>query len=261
MPVDKTIAVTALDTWRRWLEDEDGADLAKLRDELLVRTQNDAMLAGTAGHKMLEDLGAGRIIADPPPPPMGGDLFDPMDDFGDDDEPRIVDELEHGAFLPIEITGDNGERTTVDLSIEIPTLEVIRTLPLGEIRVERTYDTPVGPVRVNGRVDGSDGVEILDFKFTGSPDFEELERSHQWKLYLDMTGAQRFRWEVFLMRKPLKGETAWRIQERHTLRQYRYPGLEEDVARSVSQFAVLIDRYVPEYWARASRRQPEGGAK
>jgi hypothetical protein len=270
---DKTIAASAFDVWRRWVEiSEDevdrGADptIHGLRALLLQRGQSPAMLAGTAGHKLLEELAAGRLasvtIEDVATRAFGqlpghsrggfGEFdFDPLENVANPPAPSV---LEHGTYCTVAITDDEGTPQQIELVIEIPVDADIVVLPIAEQRVEATYDTPIGPVRVNGRIDGSDGIEILDYKFTGKPDPEELERSWQWRLYLDATGAQRFRWELVTMKPPLKSETAWRLQRIDTLHQYAYPGLHEDVCRAVAQFAVLIDRYVPEYWDRTRAR-------
>ena len=221
----KTLAVTVVDKWRRYHEDDD-MTLEAFRKDLLDRTSSAPAVAGTAGHKILELAAHDEV-------------------------------LEHGAFLTVDVEHKDGRHEAVDLSFEMADAHLLALPPIPEGKVEKTYVTAIGEVIVKGRTDGFDGIEVLDFKFTGKPDLEELERSWQWRLYLDMLGAQRFRWEVFTMRPPLKSETAWRVVDRQTARQYRYPGMEQDVARVVNQTAKMIDLYVPEYWARNAHL--EGG--
>jgi hypothetical protein len=263
---ERTLAVTVIDMVRRWKEDEgddhhDAPTLADLRRELLDRVQSEPMLVGTAGHKLLELAGAKRlseVLVD-------GGLENTVGSFSElfkwdtempdpfEDEREEPSELAHGAYLRVPIEQNDGKVIEVELSIEIADLATVQLLPIAEQKIEKVYATPVGPVRVKGKIDGTDGVEVLDFKFTGKPDFEMLERTYQWRLYLDMAGAQRFRWEVFTLKKPLKSETAWRVSKVETLRQFAYPGMLEDVQRAVADAAVLIDRYVPEYWDRVRR--------
>jgi hypothetical protein len=236
----RTLAVTALDTWRRWHEDEEQT-VATLRTALLERTQSPVMRAGTAGHQVLEQPG---FFFDQRASEMGE---------GGWGEPTHEGTFEHGDYLSVLVDGDGGQTVEVDLTFELPHESTFRLMPIRETKVEKEYATTIGPVVVRGRVDGFDGLEVADTKFTGKPDLEELERSWQWRLYLDMLGARGFRWDVFTMRAPLRGEKAWRIQDHQVLRQYRYPTLEEDVQRAVERFAVLVDRYVPQYWSRNER--------
>ncbi len=272
MPVDRdrTLAVTVVDAIRHWKDTEDEDDrraptLAEFRKDLLERVQSEPMLVGTAGHKLLELAGARRlseVLVDAglervAPFSSFGALFAEMDQgpdpFGEEPALEEPEELAHGAYLRVPIEQDDGTVIEVDLSIEIADLATVRLLPIAEQKIEKVYDTPIGPVRLKGKIDGTDGVEVLDFKFTGKPDFEALERTYQWRCYLDMAEAQRFRWEVFTIRKPLKSETAWRVSKVETLRQFAYPGMLEDVHRAVVDAAVFIDRYVPEYWDRYAR--------
>lgn len=259
----KTLAVTALDRWRRWVEDDgdehhEAPTLEDFRRELLSREQSPKMLVGTAGHKVLEGLAArdltGIEILTVTRGFGYGDHYD--DGVLDFQAPAAFDgEIEAGGYTHVTVTGNDGLPHRFELRWELPNDEAIVVMPLRESKVALEVNTSIGPVTVRGRIDGGDGVEVLDYKFTGRPDLEELDRSWQWKVYLLATGAQRIRYEVFRVRLPLRdAPDVWRITDRQTYRQYAYPGMREDVERAVDEFARLIDRDVPEYWDRSSAR-------
>jgi hypothetical protein len=262
----RTFAVTALDAWQRWHDDDGDPDrdrpaptVEDLRKMLLDRQQTANMLVGIAGHKVLEGLAAGDLAAFDVRYPTTGFDYQPIDisdgpafNFGD--VPAPTDELAHGAYTLVEVEKNDGTLVEIELRWELPNDEALPAMPLLEAKVEHTFETALGPLTARGRIDGSDGVEIVDYKFSGrvgSADyFDELSRQWQWRLYLLATGASAIRYEAFQVRPPLKDESAWRVCARQTYRQFAYAGMARDLAGAVEAFARAIDQHVPEYWDR-----------
>lgn len=250
----RSFAVTALDAWQRWHDDEGDENrpaptVADLRALLLDRTQTPNMLVGIAGHKVLEGLAAGDLSA--------FDVRNPARGFSYLlSEPRH-DALEEGSYTLVEVERDDQTRVEFELRWELPNDEALVAMPLLEAKVEHTFATALGPVTARGRIDGSDGVEVVDYKFSsrvGSADyFDELSRAWQWRLYLLATGARSVRYEAFRVKPPLRDENCWRIDMRQTYRQFAYQGMAQDLERAVEAFVRAIENHVPEYWDRARR--------
>lgn len=249
----KTFAVTALDVWQRWAHDDGDEDreppsVEDLRRELLGRAQTDKMIAGLAGHKVLEEIAAGNesSIINRGIEVRGFSDFDHA--LGLRPGSSVL-AASAGTYTLVEL--NTGALVPVALKWELREEETLRVLPVRESKVELEFPTSRGLLLAKGRVDGGDGLEVVDYKFSGRPDIEALERSWQWQIYLLATGARRFRWEVFTVREPLKNEEAYRIVKRQTSTQYAYPEMRAEVTRAVENFAAAIDEFVPEYWDRA----------
>lgn len=180
--------VSNIETYRRWRADPDA-----IADDLVARLQDfeptEAMLAGTAFHKCMEDAAPGEY-----------------------------DVLEANGFtfyLP-------------DAAIALPTIR--------ELRCFGQY----GPLRVTGQVDALYGKRVEDHKTTAYFNADGYLEGCQWRFYLDLFGADVFRWNVFEI-KPVKGkERTYEVSPPQTLEQYRYPGLHDDcidLAAGFYQFA------------------------
>ena len=180
--------VSNIETYRRWRADPDA-----IADDLVARLQDfeptEAMLAGTAFHKCMEDATPGEY-----------------------------DVLEANGFtfhLP-------------DAAIALPTIR--------ELRCFGQY----GPLRVTGQVDALYGKRVEDHKTTAYFNADGYLEGCQWRFYLDLFGADVFRWNVFEI-KPMKGkERTYEVSAPQTLEQYRYPGLHDDcmdLAAGFYQFA------------------------
>jgi hypothetical protein len=117
-----------------------------------------------------------------------------------------------------------------DASIEIPRVR--------ELRCFGQY----GPLRVTGQVDALEGLRVDDHKSTAVFNAEGYWDGCQWKFYLDIFGADRFRWNVFPL-TPVRGkEKTYAVGEPQILEQCRYPGLHDDcmaLARGFYEFAAL----------------------
>ena len=115
-----------------------------------------------------------------------------------------------------------------EASIALPTIR--------ELRCFGQY----GPLRVTGQVDALYGKRVEDHKTTAYFNADGYLEGCQWRFYLDLFGADVFRWNVFEI-KPVKGkERTYEVSEPQTLEQYRYPGLHDDcmdLAAGFYQFA------------------------
>lgn len=118
-----------------------------------------------------------------------------------------------------------------DISIDLPEVR--------ELRAEKVYIVDDQPILITGQVDGIDGLRIDDHKTTGRFDAERYLQSYQWRLYLDIFAASKFRWNVFEI-----GETndpmVWEVFGAHRLEQYRYPALGDDCQALVTRFARFV---------------------
>lgn len=255
----KSLAVTAVDTWLRFKHGDEGTT-EDFRRELLVRTASPHMLAGSAAHAVLEHAEAGEVVQG------SGTSFRDLLDLHPDDLRELGTALSTDRTYPtpygshrIESFGDDyytvtmderGVVSQVDLRWEISDDVELTLPPVREMTLGGAYPTRIGEVWVSGRVDGFDRIEVVDHKFQGSPDAESIAETYQWRIYLDLAKADRFRWNLFTMKEPLKGESAWRITAMQQLVNYAYPAMHEDVVRAVDDAAAAIDRYAPEYWKR-----------
>ena len=120
-------------------------------------------------------------------------------------------------------------------------------LALPDVReqpVEKLYDTPSGPVLLRGRVDGWDSRGVIDYKLTlGQFDAERYAGSVQWKAYLHMTGAERFRYLVFQGKRTERDVFIWDL---HDFALWAYPEIGREVGRRVAELAEFVHRHVPE---------------
>ena len=110
-----------------------------------------------------------------------------------------------------------------------------------ELRCFRQY----GPLTVTGQVDALEGKRIEDHKTTAYFAAERYLDGCQWRFYLDIFGADVFRWNVFEIReiKPLVFEVA----DPQILEQHRYPGLHRDCERLAAEFYDVMSQFAPHY--------------
>lgn len=111
----------------------------------------------------------------------------------------------------------------------------IELMPARELWLSKQY----GELLVRGRVDATTGPMVLDFKSTTQFDPDRLMSGYQWRFYLDMTGADLFRWDVFVL-KETDDPKVYSVGDFHRLEQRRYPELARDcesLAQDYAQFA------------------------
>ncbi len=120
----------------------------------------------------------------------------------------------------------------------------VESWPRREQRMEKDY----GGIIVTGRCDRIMGRVIADDKTTSSQfDAEKYLDKRQYAYYLDIFDADEFRWHIWVCKK-LEDEhspndsTAWEVYQHHLLKQYRYPGMEEDNAALAHEFRDFAER-------------------
>jgi len=180
--------VSSIETFRRWRLDEE-QDAADLVARLTDFQPTEAMLAGTAFHKALEDATPGEY-----------------------------DELSANGFTFI----------LPDSAIGLP-----------DVRELRAYGH-YGPLVVTGQVDGLHGKRVEDHKTTATFRPDGYLEGCQWRFYLDIFGADVFRWNVFEIAPMRDEDRVYTVKPPHVLEQYRYPGLHDDcmdLARDFHEFA------------------------
>lgn len=120
----------------------------------------------------------------------------------------------------------------------------VNVAPFREIMTDKTYPTPNGLVLLRGKVDGYGGIEVVDYKLTfGSFDAERYASSLQWRAYLDMMEAKRFRYVVFEAR--LDGAEVT-VRSAHELTFWAYRDMAEDVRATVAELAEYVAAHVLE---------------
>lgn len=108
-----------------------------------------------------------------------------------------------------------------------------------ELRASKTYMVDGSPITISGQVDAIHGRSVIDHKTTGRFDPERYMDGCQWKLYLDIFGADHFRWNVFEIQEG-DHPKQFRVMDQHTLEQFRYPTLGADCQALVERFARFV---------------------
>lgn len=153
--------------------------------------------------------------------------------------PMIAGTAFHKA-LEMACPGDYDQLSAMGHTFILP--DGVLVLPdIRELRGFANY----GPLQVTGCVDILAGKRIEDHKTTSRFDAERYIEGYQWRFYLDLFGADVFRWNVFEIRetKPLVFEVA----DVQILEQHRYPGLHRDCERLAGQFYDVMSQVAPEY--------------
>lgn len=149
----------------------------------------------------------------------------------------ILENMEAGSYDEAAIDGYSF-RFEIDGEIDLPAIR--------EMKATREYVLDGAIVTLVGKVDAVSGKQIDDHKFTGRYDPERFLNSYQWRIYLEVFGADRFRWNVLEGRESPEGSKRYRISALHPLTAHRYPGMGEDVRREVGLFLDFARRHLPE---------------
>lgn len=200
------VSVSSLETYRYYKDNEDITLEQCLADLRKETPPKPAMLAGSALHRILENA-----------------------DYSDVEAVTVKGDGYHFHF-------------DCDVNLSVP---IVRELK-GELEIE----TPSGPVTLVGVVDGMD-TAVIDYKLTGRFEAEKFADSYQWRCYLLMFHANRFDYRVFVGKEKSAGTdfegepfSDWTITEYHELPVYRYPDMEQDVTRIVSEYAAFANEYL-----------------
>lgn len=111
-----------------------------------------------------------------------------------------------------------------------------------ELKAEKLFHTPSGPVTLVGKVDGLHGTTVTDYKLTERFEAERYADSYQWRSYLTMFGATRFLYDVFVCK--YDADRVY-VYDYHRFPVYAYPGMAEDVQREVCGLAEIVLKHVP----------------
>ena len=114
-----------------------------------------------------------------------------------------------------------------------------------EVRASKAYTVDDSTVLVSGQLDAIEGKRVEDHKTTGRFDPERYLGGYQWRLYLEIFGANHFRWNVFEIAATDEPLT-WDVFAAHRLEQYRYPGMGADCERLVADLARFAREHLPE---------------
>jgi hypothetical protein len=128
-------------------------------------------------------------------------------------------------------------RFSGDFEIALPNIR--------EVRAGKTYTVDGEPIVISGQVDAIHGKRVEDHKTTGRFDPERYLGGYQWRLYLEIFGADAFRWNVFEIRV-MDDPLVWEVFASHRLEQFRYPGMGADCERLVADLARFARVHLPE---------------
>lgn len=117
----------------------------------------------------------------------------------------------------------------------------IALAPIREVRANKLYSPGI---TISGQLDVLDGHRIEDHKTTGRFDPDRYLDGYQWRYYLDIFGADVFRWNVFEMREI--EPKVYLIHQFHRLEQHRYPGLHADCQRLAEDLHGFAAEHMPE---------------
>lgn len=118
-----------------------------------------------------------------------------------------------------------------DAELELPLIR--------EVRAEKDYSGLI----VSGKLDCLEGRRVDDHKTTGRVDLERYLAGYSWRFYLDIFGADTFRWNVFPIREVT--HRVYQVEAPQRLEQRRYPGLHADCARLAAEFREFAAAYLP----------------
>lgn len=126
----------------------------------------------------------------------------------------------------------------VDAEIDLP--------PTREMKGTREYVVDGCIVTLVGKVDAIHGKRVDDHKFTSRYDAERYMDSYQWRIYLDIFGADEFRWNIFEGKEAFEGSRHYAIRAFHKLTMHRYPGMSNDIMREVRSFVSFAREFLPQ---------------
>ncbi len=146
---------------------------------------------------------------------------------------------------------DGEELSVVELDGHRLRFEIDAELPLTQFRElhgKRIYCVDGQRVEVRAKVDGIEGRTIDEHKASKSSfDAERYFDSYQWRLYLSIFNAQTCIYNVFHLNErgiDANGVYEWDVRDFNRLPLYRYPELEQDIARQLAAYADFARRYL-----------------
>jgi len=215
----KRIAITTLETYRKFLAGNQWTDQQKMIESITVPFEgNEYTRIGSAFHAIVEqgesvveelpEMGKFRVTADGFPV-----IFN---------EEQVAMALKYRARLPY---------------------------AFHEEWIGRQFDTPSMPIWVHGRVDVLHGTFVRDIKTKYSAvRYDDYAESAQWKFYLDLTGLDTFYFDLFefpnyKVEKNGYDVSSLGIRPYGAIECLRYEGMEGDNRRLVCDFTDFITRH------------------
>ena len=116
-----------------------------------------------------------------------------------------------------------------------------------EMKATREYRSGDHLVTLVGKVDAVLGLTVVDHKFTSRFDPDRFLNSMQWRIYLEVFGAEAFVWNIFEGREI--GPKHYVINHLHVLKAHSYPEMGADVQRAVDHFVDFACWHLPERFA------------
>lgn len=145
--------------------------------------------------------------------------------------------------------GDHKGFTADGFTFSIQTDAELDLPPIREMKATREYLIDDVRVTLVGKVDALHGRRIDDHKFTAKYDPERYLASYQWRIYLEVFGADEFNWNIFEALE--SAPKNYLIRNVHKLTQRRYPGIADDVERELRNFIVFARDHLPERFTMA----------
>lgn len=149
-----------------------------------------------------------------------------------------------GRFTHLEV---NGLRFIFEIEGELQLPE------FREVKAEKVQIVRGIPVTLVGKVDALHGRRVDDHKTTSRLDFERYFAGYQWRYYLDIFDADRFRWNVFEIREDSKEPDTYIVHGFHQAEQARYPGMADDCAALLDEFVQFAQIHLPERFGPITR--------
>lgn len=111
-----------------------------------------------------------------------------------------------------------------------------------ELRCGKRY----GELFVSGQVDALEGLRVEDHKTTAYFSAERYLDGYQWRYYLDIFGANVFRWNVFEIKPSKDDDKAFTVAPPQFLEARRYAGLSRDCERLAQGYYEFASRHMPD---------------
>lgn len=166
----------------------------------------------------VEDLIEFITVDNPTPAMLAGTAFH-----------EALEHAQPGAYEVLEAMGYTFHLPDADLVL--PTIR--------EVRAYGQY----GDLTVTGKVDCLDGRRVADHKTTSRFDAERYLAGYQWRFYLDLFGADVFRWNVFELRElePM----VFQVSAPQLLEITRYPGMHDDCMQLALDYLDFARNHLP----------------
>ena len=146
--------------------------------------------------------------------------------------------------------GDHSGFTAAGFTFSFETDVEIQLPAIREMKATSVFEIEDTSVTLVGKVDAIHGRKIYDHKFTARFDADRYLDSYQWRIYLELFGADAFQWNIFVALE--SAPKNYLIRDFHDLTMHRYPGMRDDVERAVANFVRFARFHLPERFTRAA---------